>query len=61
MLPTGIDAFADEMERLVPGCRDSVMLGLLRHPQGIQAFVHRMRGHAHEIGMLRGQHLRSTS
>lgn len=25
VLPTGIDAFADEMERLVPGCRDSVM------------------------------------
>ena len=25
VLPAGIDAFADEMERQVPGCRDSVM------------------------------------
>ena len=25
VLPTGIETFANEMERLVPGCRDSVM------------------------------------
>lgn len=52
VLPTGIDAFCDKMEELVPGCRDSVHALLDLGREAAEAQNYAMGPHASKMVML---------